>query len=374
MMHGKDVRLKSLSVAFADTIALHPIDLAIEAGEFVSVLGPSGAGKTTLLRAVAGHLAPALGRILVGDVDLTDLGPEHRPTAMVFQSLALFPRMSVADNVAFGLEARGVDRATRRARAEELLDLVGLAGAGARAPADLCTGDGRRVAVARALAVDPAVLLLDEPLAGLDLDQRRRLRRDLTAIRQRTGVTVLHVTHDAGEALALSDRVAVLNAGRLEQVDTPDLVYARPATRFVAGFVGEQNRLAGHVVEVLRDRVAVATALGRILATPRAPLAAGDAVEVMIRPERLSLAAERVERGPPGSDVDGWNDLRGDLVGRSLDGATVAHEVAVGDTRLVMHRPNLGLHDLLLPSLHAIGFHADDALAFPLPAATEAAP
>lgn len=373
-MHGKDVRLKSLSVVFGDAIALGPIDLAIERGEFCSVLGPSGAGKTTLLRAVSGLLAPTLGRVLIGGVDVTDLGPERRPTAMVFQSRALFPLMSVVDNVAFGLEARGIGRAARRARAEELLDLVGLAGHGGRRPADLSGGECRRVAVARALAVDPAVLLLDEPLAGLDPDLRRRLRRELKAIQRHTGVTVLHVTDDQGEALALSDRVAVMNAGRLEQVDTPDLVYSRPATRFVAGFVGEQNVLPGRVAAVHRDRVAVTTALGRILATARVPLAAGDAVEVMVRPERLIREAERAERGLAEADTDGWNRFQADLVGRSLDGATVAHDFAVADTRLIMHRPNLGLHDLLLPSLHAVGFHADDALAFPVGASAETVP
>lgn len=364
-MHGKDVRLKSLSVVFGDTVAVHPTDLAIDAGEFFSILGPSGCGKTTLLRAVSGLLAPALGRVAIGSADVTDLPPARRPTAMVFQNLALFPLMSVADNVAFGLEARGMPRAERRARAEDLLALVDLPGFADRRPADLSGGERQRVAVARALAVEPAVLLLDEPLSSLDLDLRRRMRAELKAIQRRTGVTFLYITHDQGEALAMSDRVAVMNAGRIEQVDTPDGLYSRPATAFVARFVGEQNVLPGRVAEARGERVAVDTALGRVVATARATLAAGDAVEVMVRPERLMLETDRAERGLARADPEGWNRFRADLVGRTLEGATVAYDFAVGDLRLTLHQPNLGLRNLLLANLHAVGFHAEDALAFP---------
>jgi spermidine/putrescine transport system ATP-binding protein len=367
-MHCKDVRSKSLSVVHGDTVALHPTDLDIAAGEFFSVLGPSGAGKSTLLRAVGGFLTPTLGRVMIGGVDVTDLPPDRRPTVAIFSDPALFPRMSVIDNVAFGLEARGVPRATRRARAAELLDRVGLPGIGERRPADLGAEERSGVALARALAVDPAVLLLDRWLSAVALDHRRGLRTALQAIRRATGTTILAIGDDHGAALAHSDRVAVMNAGRIEQVDTPDRLYGRPASAFVARFVGEQNVLAGRVTEPSGDRVAVETAIGRLVATARGRLAPGDAVEVMIRPERLLLDHDRADRGlaEAEADAEGWNRLRGDLVGRSVEGATIAYEVAVADVRLRMHRPNLGPRELLIASLHAVAFHADDALAFPL--------
>jgi spermidine/putrescine transport system ATP-binding protein len=360
-MHGKDVRSKSLSVVHGDTVALHPTDLDIAAGEFFSVLGPTGAGKSTLLRAVGGFLAPTLGRVMIGGVDVTDLPPERRPTVTIFADPALFPRMSVIDNVAFGLEARGVPRATRRDRAAELLDRVGLPGFGERRPADLDAAERCAVALARALAVEPAVLLLDDWLAAVALDRRRGLHAALQSIRRSTGTTVLAVGGDHGAALALSDRVAVMNAGGIEQVDTPDRLYGRPASAFVARFVGEQNVLPGRITELRGDRVAVETAIGRLLATAQGRVAPGDAVEVMIRPERLLLEHDRDL-----DETESWNRLRGDLVGRTVEGATITYEFAVADLRLRMHRPNLGPRELLIASLHALVVHTDDALAFPL--------
>ena len=364
-MHGKDVRLKSLTVAFGDKVAIRPTDLGIENGELVALLGPSGSGKTTLLRTLAGFLAPAFGRILIGGEDVTDLAPERRPTALVFPDLALFPTMSVAENVAFGLEARGLPRAARRARAEELLALVGLSGSADRRPGDLSRDRRPRLAVARALAIEPAVLLLDDPLAGLDPDRRRALRDDLRHLQRRTRTTVLWATGDPVEALAVADRVAVLDAGALAQVDTPDLLYARPATAFVARFVGAQNVFPGRVVAIGRDHVAVETTVGHIAATGTGALEVGAPVDVMVRPERLMLDGERRAQDRPEVDAAGWNALRADLVGRTLEGPEIAYEFRVADTRLLMRRPNLGLHDLLLANLHAIGFHAEDALIFP---------
>lgn len=364
-MHGKDVRSKSLSVVHRDTVALHPTDLDIAAGEFFSILGPTGAGKSSLLRAVGGFLTPTLGRVMIGGVDVTDLGPDRRPTVTIFSEPALFPRMSAIDNVAFGLEARGVPRSTRRTRAAELLDRVGLPGIGERHPADLDAAERSGVALARALAVEPAVLLLDEWLAAVALDRRRDLRAALKTIRRDTGTTVLAIGDDHGEALALSDRVAVMNAGRIEQVDTPDRLYGRPSSAFVARFVGEQNVLPGRVAEVRGARVAVETAVGPVVATARGRIAPGDAVEVMIRPERLLLDHDRRDGGLAEADAEGWNHLRGDLVGRSVEGATIAYDFALADVHLRMHRPNLGRRELLIASLHALAVHADDALAFP---------
>ena len=365
-MYGKDVRSKSLSVVHGDTVALHPTDLDIAAGEFFSVLGPTGAGKSSLLRTVGGFLAPTLGRVMIGGVDVTDLPPDRRPTVTIFSDPALFPRMSVTDNVAFGLEARGVPRPTRRARAAELLDLVGLPRIGDRRPADLDAADRSGVALARALAVEPAVLLLDEWLSTVASDRRRDLRAALNAIRRSTGITVLAIGDDHAAALAHSDRVAVMNAGRIEQADTPDRLYGRPTSTFVARFVGEQNVLAGRIVEVRGDRIAVETAVGRLSATAQGRVTAGDVVEVLIRPERLLLEHDRADRGHADVDPEGWNRLRGDLVGRSVEGATIVHDFVVADVHLRMNRPNLGPRELLIASLHAIGFHADDALAFPV--------
>ena len=373
-MHGKDVRLKSLSVAFGRTTALHPTTLDVGAGEVVALLGPSGCGKTTLLRTLAGFLAPTLGRMSIGGVDVTEQQPERRPTVLLHHPVALFPTMRVVDDVAFGLEARGHPREARRRRAEEMLALVGLAGREAFRSDDLADEDRRRVALARALAVDPAVVLLDEPFAGLEPHTRRRLRDDVAAIGRHTGTTLLWATDDPDDAVAVCDRIAVMNAGRIEQIDTPDRLRAEPATPFVARFVAEQNVLPGRIAAVRSDRVEVDTPVGRIVATPRAPLAPGDAVEVMIRPERLVLESERIDRGRPAAGDADWNRLRGDLVGRRLQGPLVAHDVAIGETRLVLYRPDLGLRDVLLAGLHAVGFEAEDALAFPRPDTTEERP
>lgn len=369
-MDGRDVRLKSLSVVRTDGPSLHPIDLEVAGGEIVALLGPAGSGATTLLETVAGFRTPTLGRVLIGGEDVTDLPPGRRPSALIFRELALFPALSVADNVAFGLEARGIAAAARRARADELLGLLGLAGSGDRRPADLDPGEAPLVALARALAIDPAVLLLDDPFAGLAPDRRRTLRRRLRDVRDRTGTTILHHTEDPAEAFALADRIAVIDAGRIAQLAPPDRLYAAPATRFVAGFVGDRNLLPGRVVAHADGRVAVETAVGRLLATPAGPLAVGDTVEVMIRPERLRLETERPDLADPAA---GWNRLRGDVVGRTLEGPDVVYDLLVGDTRLTLRRPNLGLRGLLLASFHAVGFEAADALVFPLDPAAERA-
>ena len=229
-MRGKDVALEAVSMRFGAFTAVHPTDLEIRAGEFFSILGPSGCGKTTILRMVSGFLEPTTGAIRIGGADMAGVGPNRRPTALIFQNLALFPLMSVWENVAFGLECRGVPKDERKRRAEDLLALVALTGQGHKQPGDLSGGQRQRVAVARALAVEPAVLLLDEPLSALDLKLRQHMRTELREIQKRVGITFIYITHDQGEALTMSDRVGVMSAGRLEQVGTPEEVYARPAT------------------------------------------------------------------------------------------------------------------------------------------------
>ncbi|MEJ1161542.1 ABC transporter ATP-binding protein [Prosthecomicrobium sp. N25] len=356
-MHGRDIRLRGVSMRFGTFQAVHPTDLEVKAGEFFSILGPSGCGKTTLLRILSGFLSPTEGRVLIGGSDMTDLGPNQRPTALIFQNLALFPLMSVADNVAFGLEARGVGRAERRRRAEELLALVALDGFADRMPGQLSGGQRQRVAVARALAVEPAVLLLDEPLSALDLKLRQHMRAELKTIQRRTGVTFVYITHDQGEALAMSDRVAVMNAGRIEQVDTPDRLYAHPTTPFAAGFVGEQNAYRGRVTAGSAAEVQVDTEIGPVRGTPVGRLAPGDRAIVMVRPERIGFA----------DDIAPPNRFEGSLRLRTMEGPMVLYEFEVGSAPMVMQVPNFGLRSAILASVHGIGFRIEDALVFPDP-------
>ena len=221
-MHGKDVVLEQVSAKFGDFTAVYPTDLTVKTGEFFSILGPSGCGKTTMLRMISGFLKPANGRIRIGGKNMIGVRPNLRPTALIFQNLALFPYMTVWENIAFGLEARGVAKAERRRRAQELIDLVALGGEEVKQPDELSGGQRQRVAVARALAVEPSVLLLDEPLSALDLKLRQHMRAELRDIQRKTGVTFIYITHDQGEALTMSDRVAVMNHGRIEQIDTSD--------------------------------------------------------------------------------------------------------------------------------------------------------
>ncbi|MBW7921514.1 MAG: ABC transporter ATP-binding protein [Rubellimicrobium sp.] len=300
---SRSVQLDRVGMTFGTTRAVSDVTFTVEDGEFFSILGPSGCGKTTLLRIVAGFLRPTEGTVLIGGRDMAGLAPNRRPTAMIFQSLALFPLMSVRENIAFGLEARGVGKAERSRKADELLDVVALGGFGDRKPGELSGGQRQRVAIARALAVEPDVLLLDEPLSALDLKLRQHMRAELRALQKRTGVTFIYITHDQGEALAMSDRVAVMSAGVVEQIGAPQDLYANPQTPFVAGFVGETNRIAGRVAALAGGIATVDTGLGPMRGRAGPGLAEGQAVKLYVRPEALtpgtggenSLAA-RVER------------------------------------------------------------------------------
>lgn len=256
---ASDVTLDHVSKSFGAFTAVDDVSLAVAAGSFVALLGPSGAGKSTVLRMIGGFELPDAGRIHIGGREVTDLPPYRRDVNTVFQSYALFPHMTVAENVAYGLRVKGVARAERKRRVAEALELVRLPDVGGRRPAQLSGGQRQRVALARALVNGPRVLLLDEPLGALDLKLRQEMQGELKALQERLGITFLHVTHDQEEALAMSDRLAVFNHGRVEQVGTPAEVYEAPATGFVAGFVGASNLIAGELAQALTGSPAAFT-------------------------------------------------------------------------------------------------------------------
>ena len=354
-MHGKNVELSEAVMRFGDFTAVHRSNLEIEAGEFFSILGPSGCGKTTILRMISGFIEPSEGRILIGGEDMRGRGPNNRPTALIFQNLALFPLMTVWENVAFGLEARGVDKATRRKRAEELLALVDLAGQGGKKPTELSGGQRQRVAVARALAVEPSVLLLDEPLSALDLKLRQHMRSELREIQRKTGVTFVFITHDQGEALTMSDRVAVMNHGRVEQIGSADEIYLSPRTPFVATFVGQQNVFRGKVAGLDDGLAQVETSLGRFLGLNGDGLGVGDDAMIFVRPERLGLV------GQDGGAALG-NQLEAEVEGRELEGPFINMFLNAQGLPLTMHVTNSAEMPAQLAGRQKVGFRSEDAL------------
>jgi spermidine/putrescine transport system ATP-binding protein len=282
--------LDGIAKRFGAEVALEQVSLEVAAGAYVVLLGPSGSGKTTLLSIIGGFVVPSAGRVLIGGADVTDMPPARRPTATVFQDYALFPHMSVGGNVAFGLQMRGLSRADIAARVSDGLALVGLDGFADRSIAALSGGQRQRVALARSLVVEPSILLLDEPLGALDLHLRRQMQDELKALQRATGRSFVHVTHDQEEAMALADVIVVMNRGRVEDMGPPDRVYARPATRFAATFMGESTIVEGRVASVGDDGTAVDTADGRIVLPAAAGRSAGSRVALSIRPERLRLS------------------------------------------------------------------------------------
>ena len=286
---GQSIEIDRVTMRLGKVVAVRDLTLEVEAGELLAILGPSGCGKTTLLRLVSGFIEPSRGAVRIGGRDMRGIGPERRPTALIVQGLALFPRMTVWENVAFGLEVRGIDRARRRRRAEELLGLVALDDAADRRVGELSGGQRQRVAIARALAVEPGAMLLDEPLASLDPEPRRQMRAELRAIQQRTGITFVYATRDQGLALSMADRVAVMSAGTVQQVATPAAIYDDPATPFVASFVGATNAFEGEVARVENGRALLRTPLGGLVGRARGRLAPGALAILYVRPERLRL-------------------------------------------------------------------------------------
>lgn len=300
------VETRDLTRRFGGATALDRVTLAIRKGEFFSLLGPSGAGKTTLLRVVAGLDAPDSGQLRLDGQDALPLPPHARHVKLVFQSYALFPHLTVEENIGFGLRLRKMPRRELRERVGRVMESVRLRPLGARRPAQLSGGEQQRVALARALVSEPAVLLLDEPLGALDAGLRRELQSELRQLQRRLGITFLHVTHDQDEALRLSDRVAVMHAGRLMQVDAPAALYERPRNRFVAAFLGACNLLAARVVGREGNHLRVETRLGPLrLAPPATPELGtpGRQVSLAIRPEKVILAPPAESGAPNGFPV-----------------------------------------------------------------------
>lgn len=283
------IDLDNVCCDFGSFRAVDHVNVQIQPGEFFSFLGPSGCGKTTILRMISGFTDPSAGVIRIGGKDMLGKGPNQRPTALIFQNLALFPLMPIWENIAFGLEVRGVGKAARRAKAEELLALVDLHDSADKMVSQLSGGQKQRVAIARALAVEPSVMLLDEPLSALDLKLRQHMRAELRAIQKRTGVTFIYITHDQGEALAMSDRVGVMSQGRLQQVANPRDIYNNPLNGFVASFVGENNVFNGDVQNPSAGMAGFSTSDGQFSARLRD--GAGK-LKLYVRPEHMVISAE----------------------------------------------------------------------------------
>jgi len=302
------VRLERVSRHFGAIRAVDEVSLEVRDGEFFAMLGPSGSGKTTCLRLIAGFEEPDRGAIALHGQSVVGVPPYDRNVNTVFQDYALFPHMSVLDNVAYGLMVRGVGRAERQRRADGMLELVALGGLGARRPAELSGGQRQRVALARALINQPEVLLLDEPLGALDLKLRQQMQTELKALQRKVGITFVYVTHDQEEALGMSDRLAVFNHGRIEQIGTPEAIYEHPATAFVAGFVGASNIVDAATAERLTGR----------------------ARPFSLRPERIRIGAAAAEHG-----------VEGTVVSVQYHGASTRIEVALdGQQVLMVDRPN----------------------------------
>ncbi len=293
------ITIEKLTKRFGENTVLKGIDVQIAAGELFFLLGPSGCGKTTLLRAIAGLHEPDTGRILAGDRDITTLPAHQRDMGMVFQSYALWPHMTLRENVSFGLEMRRVKRSEIRARAMRALELVKLADRAESKPNELSGGQQQRVALARALVIEPQCLLLDEPLSNLDAKLRLEMRTEIRRICKEAGLTAIYVTHDQKEALSIADRLAILDQGDLLQVGAPQDVYTRPRNRFVAQFIGETTFIAGRVMTAQGEQVTVETAVGPWQAQGAAGMTAGQAVWLSVRPEAVRMHTAR----PAGANV-----------------------------------------------------------------------
>ncbi|MBN9061668.1 MAG: ABC transporter ATP-binding protein [Rhizobiales bacterium] len=324
-MGSTSVRIDGVSKRFGDATAVDNVSVTIEKGEFFTLLGSSGCGKTTLLRIIAGFLRQTSGRIHFGSACVDDLAPQHRNTGMVFQSYAIFPHLTVVDNIAYGLRARRQNSATIKEKVDRYLELTRLSQLGHRRPRELSGGQQQRVVLARAMVIEPDVLLMDEPLSNLDTEMRIHLRAEIRALQRQVGITTIYVTHDQEEALLMSDRIAVMRAGRFEQVSTPHEIYNNPKTRFVASFIGENNFLpARRLGKDGPDRVALETPGGRLVVKRQGEFTDSDVVDIAIRPQDIDVA-------PAGAS----GDLTGALVDIQFLGGTVRYAFDLGEGHVI---------------------------------------
>ena len=327
------LKVENLSVGYGGTNVLTDLDLSIGKGEFVALLGSSGCGKTTLLRTIAGFAKPSAGAVSVAGRDVTQLPPDKRGMALVFQSYALWPHMTVAQNIGYGLKLQGRSRGEIEKRVTEMQALLGLGGLGSRKPGQLSGGQRQRVALGRALAIDPEILLLDEPLSNLDARIRLTVRHEIRSLQKRLGITAIHVTHDREEAMVMADRIVIMNAGRIEQQGTPEDVYNKPASPFVAAFMGAENlltmqaRVSGEHIELMESAMSPPTVTGR----GGRDVTSGP-VELRFRAEAASL----VRNGEKTTPAAGALELRGQVASVTYPGGHWRHAVHLGNQEILV--------------------------------------
>ncbi|HEY6355263.1 MAG TPA: ABC transporter ATP-binding protein [Burkholderiaceae bacterium] len=360
-----DLEVNRVVKRFTGHTAVETLSFDVARGSFFSILGPSGCGKTTLLRMIAGFSEPDAGDIRIGGKSMKGVAPNRRPVNMVFQHLALFPMMSVGDNVAYGLTQRGVSRTETKRRVGEMLERVSLAGAQSKRVDQLSGGQKQRVAIARSLVLEPTLLLLDEPLGALDLKLREHMKIELKQLQAAFGTTFVYITHDQSEALVLSDRVAVMNRGRFDQVGSPQALYYEPQTPFVAAFVGANNRFAGRITEARTDRVTLISDSGFVVqARPSGVLTSGATAEAFVRPEVASLARDETEL--PANQPR----YRASVESLLFDGASsaVLLREAASRTEVRVALPQTGhFADLRVGEQVAFGFDPQRAVCFAVP-------
>ncbi len=362
-MAQPDLEAGHLSKRFGDFVAVDDLSFTVERGSFFSILGPSGCGKTTLLRMIAGFLSPDSGDIHIGGKDMAGVPPNRRPVNMVFQHLALFPMMSVGENVAYGLTRRGVARDEIKRRVGEMLERVSMAGAQSKRVDQLSGGQKQRVAIARSLVLEPTLLLLDEPLGALDLKLREHMKIELKQLQAAFGTTFVYITHDQSEALVLSDHVAVMNQGRFEQVGAPQELYYEPRTPFVAGFVGANNALKGRVTQVNAGLVALTSEQGLMLAARAiGKVDVGDSVDAFVRPEVASVARTAAVFSDAG--VPHYSARIENLLFDGANSAVLARETS-SHTEFRIALPQTGhLSDLVVGEEVVFGFDPQRAVCF----------
>jgi spermidine/putrescine transport system ATP-binding protein len=362
-----DLECRDVVKTFGQFTAVDRVSFQIPQGSFFSILGPSGCGKTTLLRMVAGFGEPSAGDILIKGRSVLATPPNRRPVNMVFQHLALFPMMSVADNIGYGLRRRGAGREEIRRRVADVLARIGLPDAAGKRIDQLSGGQKQRVAIARCMVLDPAVLLLDEPLGALDLKLREHMKVELKQLQHQFGTTFVYITHDQSEALVMSDRVAVMNGGRFEQVGSPQELYHAPRTSFVAGFVGDANRWRGRVVDADSAGLKVETEAGVAMAGVAgggAMLAAGAAVDIFVRPE--SIAIRRADGSPSPASLNRWSGTLESLLFNGANSRALVRS-ATGDLVSVALPQTEDGRAFAEGSALDLSFSARQCLCFPAP-------